>query len=65
MSARAFFALPFVGLGRFLSRLRLDWQINACSRDLDLTNREIREKLIASRALTIELINLQSQRNSL
>ncbi len=65
MTARAFFALPFAELSRRYRALMLRWRIANCERDLLLIQRELRERHIAQRELTIELINLQSQRNAL
>ena len=65
MTTRDLFALPFAGFGRWLRIKRLQWQITACERDLMLTQRETREKLIAARHLTKELINLRAQAQSL
>ena len=65
MTARALFTLQFVGCSRWFRKLRLRWQIDACERDLILTQREVQEKLIAARHLTKDLINLRAQSQSL
>ena len=65
MTARQLAGMQLSEFTRSLRKLTLRWQIEACERDLVLTQREVREKLIAARHLTKELINLRSQVTSL
>ena len=65
MTARQLAGMQLSEFTRSLRKLTLRWQIQACERDLMLTNREVREKLIASRHLTKNLINLRAQAQSL
>ena len=58
-------SLSIGGLAQSYRRRRIESAIARTQRDLDLTAREIAEKLDTKRALHFYLMNLKAERNSL